>query len=176
MKIAVGSKNPVKVEAVRLAFTAVWPEKEWEVVGIDVDSEVSNQPMSIGESITGARNRAKKALKALDADFGVGIEGGIYKAGGVYLDGGWMVIFDRQMRESIGASVQIPTPPAMMKLINEGKELGEACDIIFKKKNTKQSSGHFGLMTNDLITRTDGYKDGLIMALSRFVHPHLFET
>lgn len=34
MKVAVGSKNPVKIEAVRLAFEQIWPQRQWQVVAI----------------------------------------------------------------------------------------------------------------------------------------------
>jgi inosine/xanthosine triphosphatase len=174
MRVAVGSKNPVKVEAVRLGFQAVWPERAWDVEGVDVASDVSNQPMSIQESIRGARNRARKAMTALHADFGVGLEGGIFAEGEFFFDGGWMVILDKDGREGVGSTVQMVVPKKMMELINEGKELGEVNDIIFKQDNSKHAGGHFGLMTNNAITRTEGYKDGIIVALARFVHPHLF--
>lgn len=64
--------------------------------------------------------------------------------------------------------------PRMMKLIREGMELGEANDRLFGRTNSKQAEGHFGLMTKNAITRLDGYRDGVIVALSRFLHPHLF--
>ncbi len=57
---------------------------------------------------------------------------------------------------------------------NPVKELGEALDKIFNRINTKQAEGHFGLMTNKVITRTQGYRDGVIMALARFIQPQLF--
>lgn len=175
MKVAVGSKNPVKVYAVKLAFETIWPEQTWEVEGVDVSSEVSNQPMSDTESITGARNRATKALKKLQADFGVGLEGGLHQIQDKWFDCGWIVILDKDRKEGIGSSVRIETPKKMLDLILQGKELGEVCDIVFEKKNSKQGEGHFGLMTKNAITRTEGYKDAVIMALSRFIHPHLFE-
>ena len=53
MKIAVGSENPVKINAVKHAFKLVWPKKKWEVIGVKVTSGVSDQPMSDVESIKG---------------------------------------------------------------------------------------------------------------------------
>lgn len=52
--VAVGSTNPVKIEASKLAFEAVWPKRVFEVEGVSVSSGVSDQPMSDQESITGA--------------------------------------------------------------------------------------------------------------------------
>lgn len=174
MIVAVGSKNPVKIEAVLLAFRAVFPKENWEVFGADVFSGVSDQPMSDAESIQGARNRARHAIKGLDADYGVGLEGGLQKIGDHHFDCGWIVVVDKNGNEGIGSTIKIMTPPRIMELIHQGNELGTANDVVFNKTNSKQAEGHFGLMTRNVITRTYGYRDGTISALSRFVHPQLF--
>ena len=93
--VAVGSLNPVKIEAVKLAFEAVWPEKVFAVEGTSVESGVSSQPLSDAESIKGARARAKKSLKKLGADFGVGLEGGLHKTGNTWFDCGWVVVVSK---------------------------------------------------------------------------------
>lgn len=174
MKVAVGSQNPVKIEATRRAFEALWPEEAWEVFGIDASSGVSLQPMSDEESIRGARNRARQALERTGADYGVGLEGGLHKIGAYYFDCGWVVAINREGDEGIGSTARIVTPPRIIKLILEGMELGAANDAVFGVTNSKQGEGHFGLMTKNVITRSDGYMQGVVMALSRFVHPHLF--
>ena len=174
MRVAVGSKNPVKIEATRLAFEALWPEELWEVSGADVSSGVSSQPMSDEESIAGARNRARQAIEKTGADYGVGLEGGLHKIGEHYFDCGWVVAINREGVEGIGSTAKILTPPRIMELIHQGMELGEANDVVFGTTNSKQNEGHFGLMTKNVITRADVYMQGVIMALSRFVHPHLF--
>ena len=51
MKVAVCSTNPVKIEATRQAFAKVWPKEKWEIISVEVESGVSNQPMSDKESI-----------------------------------------------------------------------------------------------------------------------------
>ena len=81
MNIAVGSLNPVKLAAVEEAFSIVWPDTVWDVIGVAVISGVSAQPMSDIESIKGAINRAKISITELEADYGVGLEGGLQKIG-----------------------------------------------------------------------------------------------
>ena len=174
MKIAVGSQNPVKIEAVRLAFEELWPEERWVVEGVNVSSGVSDQPMSDEESIQGARNRAERSIKELHADYGVGLEGGLHQIGELYFDCGWVAVVDRQGIEGIGSTAKIPTPPRMVEMIKKGMEIGVVNDLIFGTQNSKQGDGHFGLMTKNVITRRSGYRDGVVMALSRFVHPELF--
>lgn len=174
--VAVGSNNPVKVEAARLAFEAVWPEFAWQARGVKVASQVAAQPMSDEESITGARNRARGALAELpEALFGVGLEGGLQQTSGWWFDAGWVVVIDRVECEGIGATLKLPVSAQMMRLVEQGMELGDICDLLFQKQNSKQANGFFGLMTNDVVTRTRAYTDGVIAALARFLHPRLFE-
>lgn len=174
MNIAVGSTNPVKIEAVRLAFEKVWPDITWNVSGLEVSSDISKQPMSDIESITGARNRANAVLHQNDTDYGVGIEGGIEKIGEHWFDCGWIVVIDKHGTEGIGSSLRLMVPRSMVQSIQAGKELGEVIDEVFGRTNAKQAEGHFGLMTNSVITRTSGYVDGIVAALARFIHPQLF--
>jgi inosine/xanthosine triphosphatase len=170
----VGSKNPAKVDAVSQAFVAVWPNTSWNIVGVSTDSGVSAQPMTDVETIAGARQRARVAIKDQDAVYGVGIEGGLQLIGDTWFDCGWMVVVNQEGVEGIGSTARIVTPPKMMARIEAGVELGYVVDEFFGTINAKQGLGHFGLMTNGAITRTGGYRDGVIMALARFLHPELF--
>ena len=78
MKIVVASQNPVKIGAAREAFATQFPGVELEMLAVDVDSGVGDQPMSDAVTRVGARTRAMRACEALpDADFWVGLEGGI---------------------------------------------------------------------------------------------------
>ena len=78
MKVIVASKNPVKIGAASEAFSAVFPGASIDVSGIAVDSGVGDQPDSDAETREGARARALRARDAApDADFWVGLEGGV---------------------------------------------------------------------------------------------------
>ena len=52
IKIAVGSKNPIKIGAVKSAFVKVFND-EIEVVGVSIPSGVSDMPMSFQEMVIG---------------------------------------------------------------------------------------------------------------------------
>lgn len=67
------------------------------------------------------------------------------------------------------------TPMRMMNLIQQGKELGEVVDILSGQTNTKPDGGHFGFMTNSIVSRKEGYRQGAVMALPRFLHGELWE-
>ena len=80
MLIIVASTNPVKIKAATLGFQKVFPFKTVNVKGVSVDSGVSDQPKTDDETLTGATNRVKAAAKAYpEADFWIGLEGGIAK-------------------------------------------------------------------------------------------------
>lgn len=174
MKIAVGSQNPVKIKAVRLAFQTIWPDKQWEVLSTEVTSGVAAQPMSDEEAIRGARNRAKEAINKLSSDWGVGLEGGLQCVAGKYFTCGWAVIVDKNGNEGISSSFRMLVVPAVMQIIEQGIELGVASDIVFAATNSKQKEGYFGLMTKNAVTRTEGYRQAVIVALARFIHFNLF--
>jgi non-canonical (house-cleaning) NTP pyrophosphatase len=85
-------------------------------------------------------------------------------------------VVDRAGREGVGSTLKLPVSARMMDMVEQGLELGDICDILFQKQNSKQINGFFGLMTNDVITRTKAYTDGVIAALARFLQPTLFEA
>ncbi len=175
MKIAVGSTNPVKINATKIAFEKVWPKKKWQVMSLEILSGVSSQPKSDTESIKGATNRAKGALLKSKADFAVGIEGGITKIENIWFDTAWMVVINKKGTKGVASSINMPTPPSFIKKVQAGMEIGHLDDEVFKRKNSKHQEGHYGLMTKGLITRQDGYIHGVISALTVFMHSQLFK-
>jgi inosine/xanthosine triphosphatase len=175
MKIIVGSKNPVKINAVKLAFESVWPEEEFIVEGIEVGSGVSEQPMTDQETFAGAKNRALRALdKDDDAEYGVGLEGGLNNFEGEWYTTGWVVIINRKGVIGSGTAVHIKIPKAIMDVLKDSNDLGEAADKVFNRENIKQQEGIFGILTNNALTRTSASKDGVISALTTFVYPELY--
>ena len=185
MKIVVGSENPTKIHAAKMAFMKAFPNEPLEVVGVKVSSGVPDQPQGQNQTIEGAINRAKRALEQTpDADFGVGEEGGMQPFDFVYtgsvqnkekwFETGWCVVIDTKGLIGIGSSIHMEVPPKLMKHVSEGKELGTATDIAFATVESGKQAGFFGLMTNNHIDRTSAYADGILAALTRFLHPRLY--
>lgn len=87
LQVAVGSKNPVKVNAVKRAIQSVVKlsnlEIDVQVQGFDVPSEVSHQPFGDEETQLGAKTRAENAYQKFKEIHGrypnlaVGLEGGL---------------------------------------------------------------------------------------------------
>jgi inosine/xanthosine triphosphatase len=171
LKVVVTSFNPVKTEAVRQAFLSQFPSLATQIVPVKVESGVADQPMSDDETRRGARNRIAAArLKIPDADYWVGLEGGLDYFDGSLMAFAWMAVAGPGGRVSETRSATLPLPPRVQTLVAAGLELGEANDRVFSTLNSKQAGGAYGLLTGGLMTRESIYTQTLILALIPFVH------
>ncbi len=171
MEIVVASSNPVKVDAVKEAFGVQFPSATFELISVDVESGVSDQPENDRETRQGARNRVVAARRVEpDADYWVGIEGGIESVDDQLMAFAWMVVLGRNDKIGEARSVTLPLPPAVRELIDDGFELGEANDRVFGTTNSKQKGGAYGLLSDGKYTREFIYSQTLVIALIPFVN------
>lgn len=174
MKIAVGSTNPVKVTAVRSTITRVWPEAD--VTAVSVPTGVSEMPMTDAETIVGARNRAIAARDQIEANLGIGLEGGVHPNGEGLILHGWVVIVDENGREGVGGAARLPLPQHIANRVLAGEELGPVMDDILNDHNIRQKGGAVGALTNGLVLRSETFAVAVAYALSPFVSPNLYES
>ncbi|PJE64399.1 MAG: inositol monophosphatase [Candidatus Ryanbacteria bacterium CG10_big_fil_rev_8_21_14_0_10_43_42] len=174
MKIVVASQNPVKVESVKRAFESMFPEEVFEIAGTPAVSGVRDQPCSDKETLEGAYNRVAHVVKMTDADFWVGLEGGIEDKGTEMEAFAWVVVKAKDNKIGKGRTGVYILPPRVAELIRQGKELGEADDIVFKRTNSKQENGSVGILTADSIDRTKYYTAAAILALIPFKNKELY--
>jgi len=176
-RVAVGSTNPVKLEAVKAGFQSVFPESSLAFVSVDADSGVPSQPMGDAETRRGAENRAREARRLVpDADYWVGVEGGTEHAPGLpetMLTFAWVVILSSSRRgQARTAAFELPN--AVAELVRAGMELGDADYLIYNTSGSKRRNGAVGLLTGDLITRQALYTPAVQMALIPFIRPELY--
>lgn len=172
--VSVGSLNPVKINAVRDAFTRSWPEAE--ITGADVDTGVSAMPMSDEECLAGARNRAKLARELNDSDFGVGLEGGVNQEAAGLMLLGWVAIVHRDGRQSVSCTTKIPLPKMLSDRILAGEELGPVMDDVLNETGTAKKGGASGALTAGLVMRKEKFEMAVAYALSPFVAPQFYES
>ncbi len=178
LQVVVGSKNPVKLAAVRKAFLRAFPDRYIAFAGRDVPSGVSDQPWGHAETRWGAIRRQGGALRAeTGADYAVGIEGGVVEGNGGLQSIAYVAICrSRDMRPSVEHTASFRLPPRVARLLRgeepgHGKlELGAACDLVFKATNSKQQGGTVGAVTRGLIDRTTYYEHAVVCALAPFLH------
>jgi len=171
MKVVVASRNPVKIGATTQAFKTLFPDAILDITSVNVDSGAGDQPDSDEATRRGARMRALRSREARpDADFWVGLEGGIEVIDSQLMAFAWMAVQGRVGDVSEARSTTLPLPPAVKKLVVSGLELGEANDRVFSTVNSKQGGGAYGLLTDGLYTREGIYAQTLIIALIPFVN------
>jgi inosine/xanthosine triphosphatase len=173
MHVAVGSTNPAKIGAVRAAFGRVWPDTARRVEGCTAPSGVADQPMSDDEALRGARQRARHAMAAVGGDYAVGLEAGLQRVNQHWFNAGWVVVVDPAGIEGVASTLRMAVPETLMQLVREGRELGEACDMVFGGQGMKLAGGLFGAMTDLAIDRTGAFADAVIAALAPFLKPGL---
>lgn len=174
--IVIASTNPVKIEAVRRGFSSMFPDQLFTTEWVSTPSGVRDQPLSDQETLLGASNRAHTAAQMLpQADYWVGIEGGIEDWGEEMLAFAWVVVYTPQLTGK-GRTGGFFLPPAVAALIRQGVELGEADDIVFSKNNSKQANGAIGILTGDVIDRMRLYEHAVILALAPFRNLDLYTT
>lgn len=149
MKVAVGSTNKTKVHAVEVVL------QEAEVIALSVPSHVSAQPFSDEETLQGAKNRARLAMKEGDADIGIGLEGGVLKTEEGLLLCNWGALMTKEGKEFIAGGARIPLPNEFLKPLENGKELSEIMNEYMKRHDIGSSEGAMGIFTNNYVTRTD---------------------
>ena len=150
MRINIGSKNKVKVNAVKEAIQDYDFLSKAEVFSIEVSSDVHKQPKSIYETVEGAMNRAKNAFQ--NCKYSFGIESGLIKVPNTktgYMDVCVCAIYDGKDYH-IGLSSAFEYPTKVTKLV-----LSEELDIdeafykagLTRDKRIGRSGGVIGYLT-----------------------------
>ena len=174
-RVAVGSKNPVKLGAARAVIAPLTRECEFEAIA--AASGVPDQPFGDDETIRGAMARARAARDACDADLGVGIEGGVVELP----DGGmrtcaWAAVVARDGRSGVGGSLAMPLPHDIARWIRDGLELGDAMDRLVDERGTKHGRGAVGVLTAGLVDRQGAYEPLVAYALAPLLTPEYWSS
>ena len=150
-RLVVASTNPVKIETTRIGFGRMFPDVEFKVDGVSAKSDVPDQPMGEDQTLTGAENRAENVSRiAVDADYWIGVEGGLKETKEKLEAFAWVVVKSKDGKIGRGRTASFFLPEKMAELIRQGKELGEVDDIVFGRKNSKQTNGTVGNLTGDV--------------------------
>jgi len=177
MKINVGSTNPQKIKAVESTIADYDFLKDAEVVGVEVDTGVHDQPRSLHETVQGAINRAKKAF--VDCDLSFGLESGMMEVPETKVgEMDWCVcaIWDGKTVH-LGTSSAFEPPKKIFDLIQSGLNMSEACVKLGLTDNPKIGSneGLIGILTKGRLTRLGQAKQAVLNALIHLDNKELYE-
>jgi inosine/xanthosine triphosphatase len=168
MKIVIGSKNNVKVGALQEIIEDYPHLKDAEILSVETESGVSDQPKSLDETIMGAMNRAKKIFQ--NCDYSFGIESGLMavpKTKTGFMDVCVCAIYDGQ-EFHLGLSSAWEAPQKVTKyMIEDGLDMNEAAlkAGLTENSNIGAAEGLVGLMTKGRLTRKEYTKEAIRTAL-----------
>ena len=184
--VRVGTLNRPKLGAARAALRPYAPQAC--VLGTEVDSGVSEQPVGFDEILRGAETRARAALAA-GADLGIGIEDGLVPLDVTadeprHLNLGCAVVTDGS-RLGVGLSSGFAYPPDLTGPATERREpIGPLFDHFWTQHRgarrvgaaevSGRSIGNVGKLTGGVLTRQEYGRHAVICALVRFLHPDLY--
>lgn len=170
MKIAVGSRNPVKVKAVENIFSRLYGIVE--VDGVAAASGVPAQPFG-EDTITGAVNRAKNAFAPEKFDLSVGIEAGLFNVNGFTIDLQYCAIYDGSW-VTLGCGSGFEYPSIVLNEVLSGKEVGDVMSAVAGVENLGEKEGAIGFLSRGMLTRTRLTEQSVFMALIPRLNPHLY--
>jgi inosine/xanthosine triphosphatase len=200
--IAVGSQRGPKLNAVISALavfsSALAPEASFEVLGVKVESGVSDTPSSREELMRGARQRAEALLlmaKETSASWSyfVGLEGGldvVHEGGSpeellrhsalkqnihrrVFLES-WACVMDRSQGH-FGRSGGIELPEALAhEVLENGVELSVAIDKFAGGVGIRDAQGAWGVLSGNHINREEAFRVAVIAAFAPFYNARMY--
>ena len=166
MKINVGSKNNVKVNAVKHVFS------ESKVLGVESPSSVSKQPKTDEETRLGAINRALHCKYDSECDLSVGLEGGIMMLSDeLYLCNWGALIYEDTVITASGARILLPN--SFKEPLNAGIELSALVDAYSLRKNTRTNEGAIGIFTEGSLLRTEMFEQVVTLLKGQYYHKKL---
>jgi inosine/xanthosine triphosphatase len=169
MRVRVGSDNPVKLQAVRRVMARIYGEVEVEGAKVRVD--VPPEPW--GEEVErGAVERAKRAL--LEADYGVGIEAGIFERKGGLFDVQYCAVIDKTKRVTVGHGSGFRYPPKVAERLRQGCTVGEAFRQLYGQERTGRGGGAIGYLTHGLLDRSELTEQAVVAAMVPRIRKELY--
>jgi inosine/xanthosine triphosphatase len=185
--IALGSDRAAKIMAVRASVARIAEiDHSWakaNVVARPVTTNIPAMPLTDWQLMEGARERAlavRDLLRSqrLEAEIYLGLEGGFHS---ISIEGewhtflrGWAYATDGK-KGSFGAAPSIEVPPSLAQKVVEGrKELGLVIDEVTGKHDVRSRQGAWGVLSRDLVTRSNSFEMALIAALAPFYNPKLY--
>jgi inosine/xanthosine triphosphatase len=175
VRIAVGSTNRAKIEAVRRVFVERYPVVD--IVSLGVASSVPSQPVN-GQTFEGAQHRAEE-LRKLDKDgscrYYVGIEGGIVSMHSRWFQVDAACIIDSEGGMAFGMAPSFEVPPRIVDRLRKGEELSCVLDEILSQTNTKET-GMIKFLSKGKVDKTAHLAQGVEMALFQLMNKGFYSS
>lgn len=170
--MALGSKNPAKVDAVRRVFERAF--KTTVVVPRQVDSGVPDQPRGADVILQGAVHRARACLTVAEP-YGVGIEAGLVEQpDGAWFDVQYCAIVDQTGEVTVGHGPGFRYPPEVLEAVEAGEEVNDVMSRISGVEDVGSKMGAIGYLTEGHVDRTWLTESAVWMALVPRIREELY--
>jgi inosine/xanthosine triphosphatase len=172
--VAIGSRNRAKTQGVRRAFKQLLRDVEFEE--LDFTAVVKTQPMSMDDTVKGARQRAELAIKRKGADFGVGVEAGLVElADGFFLNVQIAAIVDASHHLSFGCSSGFPIPTRFVEKLRQNREeLDAYTHELAGAKKVREEEGIVYRLSGGRLSRVEMTEQCVSMALIPWLNEKLY--
>ena len=174
IRVAVGSTNKVKVDAVRNIFTQAFGLVE--VVSVEPGLGIPSQPLE-ERTIQGSIQRARSAMEKMKTDYAVGIEAGLFynKVLLRHLDIQYCAIIDSSGKMTVGHGPGFEYPPEVVRSVLEGGTVGDTMSKITEIEKIGHKMGSVGYLSDGMIDRTALTEIAVLMALIPRIRKELYE-
>jgi len=174
IRVAVGSTNKVKVDAVRNIFTQAFGLVE--VVSVEPGLGIPSQPLE-ERTIQGSIQRARSAMEKMKTDYAVGIEAGLFynKVLRRHLDIQYCAIIDSSGKMTVGHGPGFEYPPEVVRSVLEGGTVGDTMSKITEIEKIGHKMGSVGYLSDGMIDRTALTEIAVLMALIPRIRKELYE-
>ncbi len=177
MFIAIGTKNKAKIQALQQALEEIQCFDDFEILSFSVSSGVADQPLSLEETILGAKNRARASfLQSPSAPkHGFGIESGLIEAPGTRT--GFLNICvccaynGQEYYTGFSTGFEVPFP-ILRRVVEDKLDLSQACIASGISSNEKigEEEGLVGILTRGKVNRLEYTKESIHAALVQVVN------
>lgn len=165
-KILLGTTSQSKLEIVKSVL-----QTNYEIVPVNVESGVVDQPLNEDTAIKGAVNRAKNAVGfSQEYEFSIGLEGGLEKINDLYYLVCVVALVDQRGNVYIGISDKLPLPKEVSKRIGKGEQFGAVIREFMKNIQSNSLNNSTPLIEHiqELIDRKKSFSMALNTALFAF--------
>jgi len=131
-----------------------------KIIGVEVNSGITDQPLDEKTTVEGATNRAREAMKKIpQCDFSIGLEGGLSLIDNRYFLVCVAVILDKENKKYIGVSSKLCLPRSVSDKIKKGGQFGVVIRD-FEKENNEDKD--ILLIIKKLIKRNVAFKEAIV--------------
>lgn len=164
MKIAIGTTSTPKLQCLKEVLGELGISAD--LVSVEVESGISEQPLTAEETKRGSINRTKNAYsKHGNSDFALGVEVGYHpNKYGKYEILCYATLIDKNGRQLSAESHRLLLPDFHQNILNENKYLGEYVSK-FLNDNSDQYSQEVG---EDIKNRRSFIKASIRLVLSEY--------